>query len=70
MRHAFIVFSVGEGEKANENAEGYSWKSNQHGLTVDTALAYELVTPDGTVRNVTAKDTDLFWALKVRCPPS
>lgn len=43
---------------------GYSWLSNQYGLTVDTVVAYELVTPDGTVRTVTADDDDLFWALK------
>jgi hypothetical protein len=23
--------------------KGYSWKSNQHGLTVDTVVSYELV---------------------------
>lgn len=45
---------------------GYSWLTNQHGLTVDTVTAYELVTPDGTVRNVTDQsDSDLFFALKV-----
>ncbi|KZV98071.1 FAD-binding domain-containing protein [Exidia glandulosa HHB12029] len=43
---------------------GYSWKSNQFGLTVDTVVAYELVTPNGTVRTVNASDANLFWALK------
>ncbi|KAJ4490170.1 FAD-binding domain-containing protein [Lentinula aciculospora] len=44
---------------------GYSWKTNQYGLTVDTITAYELVKPDGTVVNVTANsDSDLFFALK------
>lgn len=46
--------------------EGYSWKSNQYGLTVDTVTAYELVKPDGTIVTVThASDPDLFFALKV-----
>lgn len=43
---------------------GYSFKSNQYGLTIDTVVAYELVTPLGVVRLVTAKDADIFWALK------
>ncbi|KZV98072.1 FAD-binding domain-containing protein [Exidia glandulosa HHB12029] len=43
---------------------GYSWKSNQYGLTVDTLVSYELVFTNGTVRTVTASDADLFWALK------
>ncbi|KIK70828.1 hypothetical protein GYMLUDRAFT_235247 [Collybiopsis luxurians FD-317 M1] len=44
---------------------GYSWKTNQYGLTVDTVTAFELVKPDGTVSNVTqASDPDLFFALK------
>lgn len=45
---------------------GYSWKSNQYGLTVDTIQAYELVLPNGTVTTVTSDNDDLFWALKVR----
>ncbi|KAF9078750.1 FAD dependent oxidoreductase [Rhodocollybia butyracea] len=44
---------------------GYSWKSNQYGLTVDTVTAFELVKPNGTVSNVTLEsDPDLFFALK------
>ncbi|KJA15273.1 hypothetical protein HYPSUDRAFT_48491 [Hypholoma sublateritium FD-334 SS-4] len=44
---------------------GYSWKSNQYGLTIDTVTAYELVKPDGTVVTVTdALDPGLFSALK------
>ncbi|EIM87246.1 FAD-binding domain-containing protein [Stereum hirsutum FP-91666 SS1] len=43
---------------------GYSWKSNQYGLTVDTIQAYELVLPNGTVTTVTSDNDDLFWALK------
>ncbi len=46
---------------------GYSWKSNQYGLTVDTVTAYELVKPNGDIVTVThASDSDLFFALKVR----
>ena len=45
---------------------GYSWKSNQHGLAVDSITAYELVKPDGNVVIVTeASDSELFFGLKV-----
>jgi len=46
---------------------GYSWKTNQYGLTIDTVTAFELVKPDGNVVTVTkASDPDLFFGLKVR----
>lgn len=46
---------------------GYSWKTNQHGLAIDTVQAFELVLPNGTVTIVTAtSNTDLFFGLKVR----
>jgi len=45
---------------------GFSFFSNQHSLTVDTVLAFELVGADSSVRNVTLQsDPDQFWALKV-----
>jgi hypothetical protein len=44
---------------------GYSWKTNQYGLTVDTLAAIELVLPNGKVVKVTEKDKDLWFALKV-----
>lgn len=54
-------------ESAHHTSKGYSWKTNQYGLTVDTLTAFELVKPDGTVANVTQdSDSDLFFALKVR----
>ncbi|KAJ2929232.1 hypothetical protein H1R20_g7868, partial [Candolleomyces eurysporus] len=44
---------------------GFSWKTNQYGLTVDTVVAFELVKPDGTVSTVTeASDSELFFGLK------
>ncbi|KAJ2917514.1 hypothetical protein MD484_g2939, partial [Candolleomyces efflorescens] len=44
---------------------GFSWKTNQYGLTVDTVEAYELVKPDGTVSTVTeGSDSELFFGLK------
>ncbi len=49
---------------------GYSWKSNQYGLTIDTVEAYELVLPSGEITSVTAEsDPELFFGLKVRCLP-
>ncbi|KAH0826808.1 hypothetical protein J3R83DRAFT_5232 [Lanmaoa asiatica] len=45
---------------------GYSWLTNQYGLTIDTVRSYELVAPNGTVMNVTETSSpDLFFALKV-----
>ncbi|KAG5635080.1 hypothetical protein H0H81_012503 [Sphagnurus paluster] len=44
---------------------GYSWLSNQHGLTLDTVQAFELVKPDGVVVTVTqTSDPELFFGLK------
>ncbi|KAJ6533798.1 FAD dependent oxidoreductase [Mycena vulgaris] len=44
---------------------GYSWKTNQFGLTVDNVVAYELVKPNGHIVNVTASsEPDLFFGLK------
>lgn len=44
---------------------GYSFLSNQYGLTVDTVTAYQLVLPNGTVSSITASSNpDLFFALK------
>ncbi|PPQ80764.1 hypothetical protein CVT26_015285 [Gymnopilus dilepis] len=44
---------------------GYSWLTNQYGLTVDTVTAFELVKPDGQVVTVTeASDPNLFFGLK------
>ncbi|KAI0752556.1 FAD-binding domain-containing protein [Daedaleopsis nitida] len=44
---------------------GYSWKTNQYGLTVDNLSGFELVLPNGTVTSVTeASNPDLFWGLK------
>lgn len=45
---------------------GYSWKTNQYGLAIDTITAYELVKPDGNVVTVTeVSDPELFFGLKV-----
>ena len=46
-------------------SKGYSWKTSQFGLTIDNIVSYELVLPDGTVRNVTCEDEDLFFGLRV-----
>ncbi|KAH9931578.1 FAD dependent oxidoreductase [Fomitopsis serialis] len=44
---------------------GYSFLSNEHGLTVDTVRAFEAVLPDGTITTATnTSNSDLFWALK------
>lgn len=44
---------------------GFSFLSNQYGLTVDTVMAYQLVLPNGTISDFTASSNpDLFFALK------
>ncbi|CCM00866.1 uncharacterized protein FIBRA_02912 [Fibroporia radiculosa] len=44
---------------------GYSWLTNQYGLTLDNVQAYQLVLPNSSVINVTeASNPDLFFGLK------
>jgi len=44
---------------------GYSWKTNQVGLTIDTIVAHDVVLPTGQIEHVTqASNPDLFFALK------
>ncbi|KLO11827.1 FAD-binding domain-containing protein [Schizopora paradoxa] len=44
---------------------GYSWKTNQFGLTVDTIASFDLVLPTGKQVHVTNQtNPDLFFALK------
>ena len=44
---------------------GLGWLMAKHGLASDNLLSVELVTADGTVRNVTAQsDPELFWGLR------
>uniref|UniRef100_A0A8H8CJ52 FAD-binding PCMH-type domain-containing protein n=1 Tax=Psilocybe cubensis TaxID=181762 RepID=A0A8H8CJ52_PSICU len=44
---------------------GYSWKTNQYGLTIDTVTAFELVKPNGNIVTVTqTSDPNLFFGLK------
>lgn len=45
---------------------GYSWLSNQYGLTIDNVVSYQLVLPTGLLTTVTAtSNPNLFFALKV-----
>ena len=45
---------------------GYSWKTNQYGLSINTVTAFEHAKPDGNVAIVTkASHADLFFGLKV-----
>ncbi|CUA67128.1 hypothetical protein RSOLAG22IIIB_07207 [Rhizoctonia solani] len=44
---------------------GYSWLSNQYGLTIDTVTAFEVVLPNGAITTATEKtNPDLFFGLK------
>ena len=45
---------------------GFSFKTNEYGLTIDTVKGFELVLSNGTATNVTeSTNPDLFFALKV-----
>jgi hypothetical protein len=46
-------------------ASGYSYHSSQYGLSLDNVAEFELVLPNGTVINVTSKDDDLWFGLRV-----
>ena len=48
---------------------GYSWKSNEYGLTGDTVTEFHLVSPNGTKMVVTEAEKDLWFALKVCLKP-
>jgi hypothetical protein len=44
---------------------GYSYKTNQYGLAIDTIVGYNLVLPNGTVTCVTeSTHPDLLFGLK------
>jgi hypothetical protein len=44
---------------------GFGWLSRTLGLTVDNLLSADVVTADGTLRQVSAKsEPDLFWAIR------
>jgi FAD/FMN-containing dehydrogenase len=44
---------------------GYSYHSSQYGLSLDNVAGFELVLLNGTVINVTARNDDLWFALRV-----
>ena len=55
--------SVGIGGLTTGGGVGYLVR--KHGLTIDSLLAAEIVTADGTIRRVDADhDPDLFWAIR------
>ncbi len=46
-------------------AGGFGYLVRQHGLTIDSLLAAEIVTADGQLRRVDAEtEPDLFWAIR------
>ena len=44
---------------------GYSSLTSQYGLAVDNVAGYELVLPNGTIKDVTSNDRDLWFGLRV-----
>lgn len=44
---------------------GYSWLTNQYGLTGDTVVSVEMVLPNGTITRASeGENEELFWAVK------
>lgn len=44
---------------------GFGWLSRKHGLTIDSLIAADIVTPDGPLRRIDGRnDPDLFWAIR------
>jgi hypothetical protein len=44
---------------------GMGWLARKYGLAADSALAFDLVTPDGALRRASATEhPDLFWGLR------
>ncbi|KAH9030957.1 FAD-binding domain-containing protein [Lactarius hengduanensis] len=43
---------------------GFSYKSNEYGLSVDNVVSYDLVLPNGTITSVTPNNTDLWFGLR------
>lgn len=57
---------VSEGVGGLSLGGGYSWKTNQYGLTVDTIVAHNIVLPSGQqIRVTNTSYPDLFFGLKV-----
>lgn len=63
----FYCLSIGcTAHKARyAHRSGYSWLTNQYGLTVDNIVSAEIVLPSGTVTTVDSTTPDLLFALKV-----
>ncbi|KAF9639259.1 FAD linked oxidase [Lasiodiplodia theobromae] len=55
---------VGPGVGGFTLGGGFSWKTNQYGLTCDTVKSFTLVFPNGTISRVNSEQPDLFFALK------
>ena len=49
----------------DESRTGYTFKTNQYGLSLDTVVGFNLVLPNGTIAYVTeSTQPDLFFGLK------
>ncbi|KUJ20738.1 FAD-binding domain-containing protein [Mollisia scopiformis] len=55
---------IGPGVGGFSLGGGYSWLTDQYGLTCDTVQAFNLVLPNGTITQVDSAQSDLFFALK------
>lgn len=56
--------TVGPGVGGFTLGGGYSWKTNQYGLTSDNVKAYNIVYPNATIAKIDKSTPDMFFALK------
>ena len=59
------ILPSGSSTEADMCVAGYSFKTNQYGLTLDSVTEFHLVSPNGTEIIVTEAEKDLWFALKV-----
>jgi hypothetical protein len=48
---------------------GFSFKSSQYGLALDNVAGYELDLPNGTIKQVTQMDKDLWFGVSRKPRP-
>ncbi|KAH9990392.1 hypothetical protein BJV77DRAFT_963381 [Russula vinacea] len=59
-----VQISMTRFNETNVNSTCYSSLTSQYGLAVDNVAGYELVLPNGTIKDVTSNDRDLWFGLR------
>ena len=60
-----LLGSTGGGRDWLYPGRGLGWLARKYGMSADSVLRLEVVTPDGLLRSASPEEnTDLFWALR------